>query len=259
MTTPTADLHRWQARAYAFLGDLLAAGRRADLPPLVWTLATSGALTGEADRLSYSAAEQQEAVRRWAEHLDAEVDARTDADGVQHLYAGWKGGTDRLVRGCVRATVRLALDAEEDSGVNCVDDCDGAAMCVGTPRPGPASVPAPVVRAESARYAEELRANPGTASSDGHAGWECTVGASLHVEAMTPGPGHLGTLHGLVYSCAEHRAVAEERVQAGGYEPQVSDAPYRHRFDPWPCGHVTTYNARALAALAGQQETGAQR
>ncbi|WP_371592612.1 hypothetical protein [Streptomyces virginiae] len=117
----------------------------------------------------------------------------------------------------------------------------------------------PVVRPETVRYAEELRANPGTASSDGHAGWECTAGASLHVEAMTPGPGRLGTLHGVIYVCPEHQAAAEERVTAGGYGPEVSDAPYGHRFDPWPCGHVTTYNAKALAALAGQQETGAQR
>ncbi|MEV7441998.1 hypothetical protein AB0O22_12695 [Streptomyces sp. NPDC091204] len=251
MTTPTADLHRWQARAYAFLGELLAAGRRADLPPLVWTLATSGALTGEADTLSYSGAEQQEAVRRWAAHLDAEVDARTDADGVQHLYAGWKAGTDGLVRGCVRATVRPALDAEEDSG-GCTDDCDGADMCTGTPRP--ASVPAPVVRPEAARYAEELRANPGTASCDGHAGWDCKAGASLHVEATTSGPGRLGTLHGVIYVCPEHRAAAEERVQAGGYGPEVNPAPPSHRWDPWPCGHVTAYKTAALTALTAQEQ-----
>ncbi|GHA83283.1 hypothetical protein [Streptomyces chryseus] len=256
--TRTVDLHRWQARAHAFLGDLLAAGRRADLPPLVWTLATSGALTGDADGLSYSGAEQQEAVRRWAAHLDAEVDARTDADGVLHLYAGWKAGPDSLVRGCLRATVRPALDAEEDGGDNCVDDCDGAAMCTGTAPP--ASAPAPVVRPEAARYAEELRANPGTASSDGHTGWECTAGASMHVEATTPGPGRLGTLHGVIYVCPEHRAAAEERVTGGGeYRAEVSPAPASHRWDPWPCGHVTAYRAAALAALAGQQETGAQR
>ncbi|MFJ6481174.1 hypothetical protein ACIQK6_13775 [Streptomyces sp. NPDC091682] len=231
--TPTADLHRWQARAHQLLGELLAAGRRADLPPLVWTLATSGALTGEADNLSYSGAEQQEAVRRWAAHLDAEVDARTDADGALHLYAGWKAGADGLVRGCLRATVRPALAAEE---------------------PRPASAPAPVVRPEAARYAEELRANPGTASSDGHAGWECTAGASLHVEATTPGPGCLGTLHGVIYVCPEHRAAAEERVQAGGYGPEVNPAPPSHRWDPWPCGHVTAYKTAALTALTAQEQ-----
>ncbi|MCX4525288.1 hypothetical protein OG982_06215 [Streptomyces sp. NBC_01551] len=258
MTTPTADLHRWQARAYAFLGDLLAAGRRLDLPPLVWTLATSGAVTGEADSLSYSAAEQQEAVRGWAAHLAAEVDTRTDADGVQHLYAGWKGGVDGLVRGCLRATVRPALDAEEE-GDNCALDCHGAAKCTGTARPGPASVPAPVVRPEAARYAEELRANPGTASSDGHTGWECTAGASLHVEATTPGPGRLGTLHGVIYACPEHQAAAEGRVTGGGeYRAEVSPAPASHRWDPWPCGHVTAYRTAALTALTGHQP-GAQR
>ncbi|MGW2582644.1 hypothetical protein ACWCYZ_15140 [Streptomyces virginiae] len=242
MTTPTADLHRWQARAYVFLGDLVAAGRRLDLPPLVWTLAATGGLTGEADPLSYSAAEQQEAMRRWAAHLDVEVDARTDADGALHLYAGWKAGTDGLVHGCLRATIRPALDDAEEDGAGCTDDCDGADMCTGTakpeaaPAPSPAAVPAPVVRPEALRYAEELRANPGTASSDGHAGWECTAGASLHVEAVTPGPGRLGTLHGVIYVCPEHQTTAEERVTGGGYGPEVNPAPPGASGTPGPAG-----------------------
>lgn len=88
-------------------------GRRIELPPLLWTLTTSGAITGEADPVSYSAGEQREAVRRWARLLDVEVDERTDQDGTVHLYAPWKGGTDNLVRGCIRATVRPALDDED--------------------------------------------------------------------------------------------------------------------------------------------------
>ncbi|WP_405425549.1 hypothetical protein [Streptomyces erythrochromogenes] len=108
-----ADLDRWQARAYIRLGELIAAGRRIELPPLLWTLTTSGAITGEADPVSYSAGEQREAVRRWARLLDVEVDERTDQDGTVHLYAPWKGGTDNLVRGCIRATVRPALDDED--------------------------------------------------------------------------------------------------------------------------------------------------
>lgn len=52
-----------------------------------------------------------------------------------------------------------------------------------------------VVKESTALYAEELRRNPGKASCDGHTGWDCAAGASLIAEAMTPGPGRLGTLH----------------------------------------------------------------
>lgn len=108
------------------------------------------------------------------------------------------------------------------------------------------------VRAESARYAEALRSNPGTASSDGHTGWECNAGASLNVEAMTPGPGQLGTLHAVIYACPEHQAAAEERIQAAGYEPQVEPARPGHQWDPWPCGHITAVKPQALATLGEQ-------
>jgi hypothetical protein len=110
------------------------------------------------------------------------------------------------------------------------------------------------VKPTSARYAEELRQAPGTASADGHAGWVCDAGASLIARAETPGPGSLGTHHGVVYVCAEHQAAAEELIAGAGYEPQVDPAPAGHRWDPWPCGHVTAYCSAALAALS--QHTG---
>lgn len=108
------------------------------------------------------------------------------------------------------------------------------------------------VKESTYRYAEELRQNPGTASADGHTGWECRAGASLIVEASTPGPGKLGTHHGVIYACAGHQAAAVERITASGYEVDPRPAPPGHRWNPWPCGHVTAYDAAALAALSGK-------
>ncbi|MFF5783217.1 hypothetical protein ACFY7Y_40680 [Streptomyces virginiae] len=129
-----ADLDRWQARAYIRLGELIAMGRHSKYPPLVWTLATSGGITGEADRLSYSPEEQREAVRLWAGRLGADVDTRTDVDGVTHLYAGWKGGKDGLVRGCIRATISAPEEEQDAPAADCTDNCDGADMCTGRAR-----------------------------------------------------------------------------------------------------------------------------
>ncbi|CAM5326151.1 hypothetical protein Sdia_24200 [Streptomyces diastaticus subsp. diastaticus] len=97
------------------------------------------------------------------------------------------------------------------------------------------------VKESTRRYAEELRANPGKASADGHTGWECSAGASLIAEAMTPGPGSLGTMHGVIYVCPGHQADAETLISTTGCIPEVRDAPPRHRWDPWPCGHVTAF------------------
>lgn len=215
----------------------------------------------------------RDAVERGASWAETAAALDVDVDEARELLRGWAQRQHNLYRSDVQEgrAHRLGLNAEEHAAVlglcaltdrervkaddGCVDDCDGAAMCTGTARPGPASEPQPVVRPEAARYAEELRANPGTASSDGHAGWECTAGASLHVEATTPGPGRLGTLHGVIYACPEHRAAAEERVTVGGeYRAEVSPAPASHRWDPWPCGHVTAYKTAALTALTAQEQ-----
>ncbi|MEV8590877.1 hypothetical protein AB0424_28455 [Streptomyces sp. NPDC051180] len=119
--------------------------------------------------------------------------------------------------------------------------------------PAPAATEAPRywVKESTRRYAEELRSTPGTASADGHTGWECDEGASLIVEANTPGPGMLGTHHGVIYACAAHRDAAVERITDGGYDVDPRPAPPGHRWNPWPCGHVTARNA-SLASLAEQ-------
>ena len=85
---------------------------------------------------------------------------------------------------------------------------------------------------------------------DAHARWECDTGASLIADAMTPGPGRLGTLHGVIYVCPDHQASAEEQIARAGYQPDVRPAPPGHKWDPWPCGHATAYSEKALAGLS---------
>ncbi|MEU3978411.1 hypothetical protein [Streptomyces bacillaris] len=86
--------------------------------------------------------------------------------------------------------------------------------------------------------------------TDTHTGWTCRTGASLIADAMTPGPGRLGTLHGCIYVCPAHQADAEERITAAGYGPRVEAAPPAHRWDPWPCGHITAYSAEAATGMS---------
>ncbi|EYT83998.1 hypothetical protein CF54_04115 [Streptomyces sp. Tu 6176] len=121
------------------------------------------------------------------------------------------------------------------------------------------------VKESTRRYAEQLRSQPGTVVADGHTGWECDAGASLLVGADTPGPGKLGTHHGVIYACAAHRAAAAVRIMGAGYEADARPAPPGHRRDPWPCGHVTAYSKGTLSALtvtdtptAGTRQDGAQ-
>ncbi|UQI49826.1 hypothetical protein M1P56_35645 (plasmid) [Streptomyces sp. HU2014] len=106
---PTATHYRWQRRAQQQLADFLAHGAKHNLPPLLWTLATTGALTGEADMLSNTPDQQREAVKRWAAHVGAHVETRTTGDGREELFAGWtkpvKGAAD--LHGCFRATILL--------------------------------------------------------------------------------------------------------------------------------------------------------
>ncbi|WP_329141026.1 zinc finger domain-containing protein [Streptomyces sp. NBC_00670] len=105
------------------------------------------------------------------------------------------------------------------------------------------------VKVSTRRYAEKLRLTPGQAAADGHTGWQCDAGASLLVAASTPGPGALGTHHGTIYACAAHRDAAVERITSAGYEADPQPAPPGHRWDPWPCGHVTAHGTESLAAL----------
>lgn len=81
---------------------------------------------------------------------------------------------------------------------------------------------------------------PGSVT-DGHTGWDCPTGASLIARVTGPGPGRLPAQHGCIYVCPDHRAQAEARIAAVGHIPDTDPAPPVHRWDPWPCGHITTY------------------
>ncbi|MCX4622822.1 hypothetical protein ACF09G_12965 [Streptomyces albogriseolus] len=116
------------------------------------------------------------------------------------------------------------------------------------------------VKEATHRYAESLRVAPGQASADGHAGWECDAGAQLLISATTPGPGALGTHHGTIYACPVHQGAALQRITGAGYQADPQPAPPGHRWNPWPCGHITAHDAQALTALtaAEAQQDGAQ-
>lgn len=79
------------------------------------------------------------------------------------------------------------------------------------------------------------------AVTDWHTGWDCRNGASLLAGVQGPGRGGLPAHHGVIYVCPDHQAEAEARISAGGHQPATEPAPPGHRWDPWPCGHITTY------------------
>lgn len=101
MLTDAEYAHRWQATAHRILGEVLAEAERAGLPPLMWTLATTGALTGEAPGLGATTAEQRAAVAAWARHLGATVHENSHGDGRVSLVAPWDREGER--RGVIRA------------------------------------------------------------------------------------------------------------------------------------------------------------
>ncbi|WP_431777008.1 hypothetical protein, partial [Streptomyces cucumeris] len=78
-TNPYA--YRWQAAAHRVLGQLLAEAEQGGLPPLMWTLADTGALTGEVHGLGRTTDEQRAAVTAWARHLGASVTETPRKDG----------------------------------------------------------------------------------------------------------------------------------------------------------------------------------
>ncbi|PJE97127.1 hypothetical protein CUT44_14185 [Streptomyces carminius] len=111
---PIATLHRWQSNGQRQLAAFLTHGAKTDLPPLMWTLAQTGALTGEADGLEYTPEGQRAAVTQWAAHVGAIVTSRTTSDGREELYAGWKIGKGmEEVGGCFRATIFLDDEAPQ--------------------------------------------------------------------------------------------------------------------------------------------------
>ena len=102
-TVSAATLSEWQRRAQRHLVSYIEKGAAFGLPPLKWTLATNGALTGEADSLTYTPDGQREAIRLYAQHIGASVETRATADG-EELYVGWESNRYGT-RGCFRATI----------------------------------------------------------------------------------------------------------------------------------------------------------
>lgn len=107
-----ANTYRWQLRAHEALGLLIEHGVKNDFPPLTWTLASTGALTGEVSGLTAAADEQRASVKTWADHLRATVKERTDRDGVTHLSAPFKWADGEWDAGCIRATIHPPFDDE---------------------------------------------------------------------------------------------------------------------------------------------------
>lgn len=79
----------------------------------MWTLASTGALTGEAIGLASTPDEQRAALEQWATYLKATVKERTDRDGVVHLYAPFKWGKGEWDAGALRATIYPPLEDED--------------------------------------------------------------------------------------------------------------------------------------------------
>ena len=107
-----ANLYRWQLRAHEALGVLIAHGVGNDFPPLTWTLASTGALTGEAVGLTATPAEQRAAVEVWAGYLRATVKERVKGDGTVELNAHFKWSDSDYDGGAIRATIFPPLDDE---------------------------------------------------------------------------------------------------------------------------------------------------
>lgn len=104
---------RWQRDAHRALGEFLASAVELGLPAVSWTIATSGALVGDVDSLTLTPAEQRAAFATWAGCLGAKViPERVDSDGVSHLYAQFAWEKSAEVRGAIRATVYLPMDAK---------------------------------------------------------------------------------------------------------------------------------------------------
>ena len=98
--TTAAYHYRWQATAHRVLGELLAEAEEHRLPPLTWTLAPTGALTGEASILD-GPTEQRAAITAWAAHLGATVTETERADDRVSLHAFMSHGGKRI--GALRA------------------------------------------------------------------------------------------------------------------------------------------------------------
>ncbi|MCP9209539.1 hypothetical protein [Streptomyces cucumeris] len=113
--------YRWQAAAHRILGELITEGRDNGLPPLTWTLATTGALTGEVHGLGTTIKEQRATLTAWAAHLGATIAETPRTDGRTSLHALISRDGERI--GILRAELFPELNNDpEDHGDSDGDD-----------------------------------------------------------------------------------------------------------------------------------------
>ncbi len=101
---------RWQRKSHRAVGEFIATATELGLPAVMWTIATTGAITGEIDWLTSTPDEVRAAFARWAGILGAQGSERVDHSGVVHLYARFAWSKDAEVCGAIRATIEPTLD-----------------------------------------------------------------------------------------------------------------------------------------------------
>lgn len=109
--------YNWQATAHRILGELITEGRDNGLPPLLWMLATTGALVGEAPGLATDP-DQRTSITAWATHLGASVTETARDDGRVILHAPFSRRGERV--GALRAELfpKRDDDLKDDAGRN---------------------------------------------------------------------------------------------------------------------------------------------
>ncbi|MFJ6566594.1 hypothetical protein ACIQNU_04190 [Streptomyces sp. NPDC091292] len=98
-----ADRVRWQRLSHDEVGVFLADARTLGLPTITWTIATTGAITGEVGALGSTPEKQRTAFAAWVAYLGVASSERRRDDGSVVLYARFDRGD--LVGGAIRADI----------------------------------------------------------------------------------------------------------------------------------------------------------
>lgn len=106
-----ADRIRWQRMAHDEVGRFLADAATQNLPAIMWTIATTGAITGQADGLGSTPERQRADFDAWVAYLGVTPSERTHSDGGIVLYAKFERGD--LVGGAIRADIAPPMDDED--------------------------------------------------------------------------------------------------------------------------------------------------
>ncbi|MEU8902163.1 hypothetical protein [Streptomyces mirabilis] len=106
-----ADRIRWQRMAYDEVGVFLADAATQGLPAIMWTIATTGAITGQVNALTSTPARQRDEFNAWVAYLGVTPSERTRNDGSVTLYAKFQRGD--LVGGAIRAEIDPPTDDED--------------------------------------------------------------------------------------------------------------------------------------------------